>query len=87
MGEKREPKKVTFHCSAGMNDELDRLAEKIGITKSKLINNLLEIELGEIGLLEKLGLVDFSLMLRHMKDYLVMWREKMNKSKAEELVK
>jgi metal-responsive CopG/Arc/MetJ family transcriptional regulator len=45
--------------------EVDRLALKMGLNRSQLINNILVMGVGDVKLLEKVGLIDLANMIRN----------------------
>lgn len=45
--------------------EIDRLSSKYGLNRSQLINNILVMGVGEVKLLEKVGLIDLANMVRN----------------------
>jgi hypothetical protein len=48
--------------------DLDALAKKAGITRSKLVSNILDVATGELKTLEKVGVLRVTLLLRDLKD-------------------
>jgi len=45
--------------------EIDRLSSKYGLNRSQLINNILVMGVGEVKLLDKVGLIDLANMIRN----------------------
>ena len=43
LGEERTKKNYTFYLDKGINDKLEFLAKKSGLTKGKVISNLVEM--------------------------------------------
>lgn len=50
-------------------DQIDKLAKKIGISRSMMIRNLIYSSLEDIGVLSKIGLLDAGLMVRGMVEH------------------
>ena len=63
MQERIRPQ-ISITVNAEILEEADRLAEKIGIGRSQLINNVLAVGLGDVKLLEKVGLIDLAKAMR-----------------------
>lgn len=68
--EKAKGKKSGQNVAVWMDDEtvkhIDRLAEKIGITRSKMAGNLVGVGLSDALLLEKSGILPVALVLRKL---------------------
>jgi len=58
--EKLNQKTVTFRIRDDQLEEIERYAEKLKITRSQLIRNLLDSGLGDLRLLEKTGFLTLS---------------------------
>jgi len=52
-----EKRNSTIYLSASTVERLDRFAEKISISRNKLMENLIETGLDDIALLEKSGML------------------------------
>jgi len=67
--------RITPQISITVNEpvlkEIDRFSKKFGISRSKLINNILAMGMADAKLLEKVGLIDLANIVRnfqiHMK--------------------
>lgn len=60
--------KITPQISITMNGEtlkeVDRLSKKLGINRSRLISNIVEMGVCDVKLLEKVGLIDLAKSVR-----------------------
>lgn len=45
--------------------EIERLSEKLGMNKSHLVNNILEMGLADAKIIEKLGIIDLANIMRN----------------------
>lgn len=63
MQERIRPQ-ISITVNQGILDEVDRLSEKIGISRSQLINNILTMGVGDVKILEKVGLIDLAAIIR-----------------------
>lgn len=64
---------------------LDALAEKADLTRTKLLNNIIGIVLEELEACRKVGVFQFGLLIRDMKDSLVNWSKKIKGKKVDPL--
>jgi len=55
-----------FRTTQKVLDDLDMYAEKMGLSRNKLMNNLIELDLGDLALLNSLGLLTFGAGLRNL---------------------
>jgi len=80
MEEEKKFKNITFHCPIEIADELDRIAEKGDIPRSKLILNMVETMLSFLKTTEKVGILQMSILIRDaaekLKDAGKKWRDK-----------
>ena len=60
-------------------DRLDKLAEKAGLTRSKLAENLLEIGVDQLEVLRTLGIMSTALVFRDLKESIQKWNEQQSK--------
>jgi predicted transcriptional regulator len=63
-------KNLTVHVSGETVDRLDRIADKIGISRTQLIRNLLECALDETEQLEAVGLITLTKWTRTLQERL-----------------
>ncbi|MCJ7789666.1 MAG: hypothetical protein MUP69_05705 [Candidatus Atribacteria bacterium] len=56
---------IAITINAEVLTEIDRLALKIRLNRSQLINNILVMGVGDVKLLEKVGLIDLAHMVRN----------------------
>jgi len=68
MGVAKMTEKITPQISITMNGEtlkeVDRLSKKLGINRSRLISNIVEMGVCDVKLLEKVGLIDLAKSVR-----------------------
>lgn len=64
MSERITPQ-IAITINADSLKELDRLSKKLGINRSKLISNIVEMGVGDVKLLEKVGLIDLANIMRN----------------------
>ena len=71
---------VSLKVSTDTLERLDTLAGKAGLTRSKLLSNLVETSLETLEDCEKVGILQIGLLVRdlndNMKDWAKKWREK-----------
>lgn len=60
---------------------LDKLAQKTDISRNKLVNNLLKMTSKELLLSGKVGILQFGLLIRDMRDALILWATRVKKNK------
>lgn len=60
--------KIAITIETEILKEIDRMAEKLDLNRSQLIENLLSIGLGDAKALEAVGLVDFARLVTRLKD-------------------
>lgn len=63
-GEQEPQQNVVFRMAPDEIAELDRFAEKMGLTRSQLIRNLVVVGMEETQLFEKFGIVRASITVR-----------------------
>jgi metal-responsive CopG/Arc/MetJ family transcriptional regulator len=56
---------IAITINAEVLTEIDRLSLKYGLNRSQLINNILVMGVGNVKLLEKVGLIDLAHMIRN----------------------
>ena len=75
---------VVFRMTPSEIERLDRMADKIGRTRSQLLRNLIVVGLEEIELFEKFGMVRASITVRDICSWMSM---KVSKGISEEIDK
>lgn len=60
-------RRVTFYCHEDIANEIDRLADRVGVSTSKMASNLAQIGLDDALTLEKIGLISVLRSYRKMK--------------------
>jgi len=68
--EKKDGVTLSVWVSQDVAETLDRIAGKIGITRSKLVSNLLDAGLDDVLLFEKSGVLSLSCLVRDFKESL-----------------
>jgi len=58
---------------------IDKLSEKAGLTRSKLVQNLLEVAVDEMELMQSLGILSTAIVFRDLKETIKKWSEKESK--------
>ena len=74
---------ITFRCSKEVADRLNRLAEKADIPRSRLVGNILDAVSKDLELCGKVGVLQFAIIIRDMKENLSKWAKKVNSKKVE----
>lgn len=76
---KKENRKVSFDCPVDVLERLDKLAEITDLPRQKLISNLVEAGVEACEDCQKVGLLQFSLLMRDMKKHMKEWAGKISK--------
>ena len=74
---KKETKKVSFDCPVDVLERLDKLSDITDLPRQKLISNLVSVGVETIEDCHKVGLLQFSLLVRNMRDHLKTWSKEM----------
>ena len=61
-------KNLTVWVDPELLEVADRLAEKAGITRAKLLENMLDVGIRELIQFERWGVFTFGLVMRHVRD-------------------
>jgi predicted DNA-binding protein len=79
--------KTTIACWVDKKfvDRLDKLADKAGLTRAKLAENLLEIGVDQLEVLKTLGIMSTALVFRDLKENLKKWSEQQSKNMGAKL--
>ncbi|MGE4297636.1 MAG: hypothetical protein AB7E47_06370 [Desulfovibrionaceae bacterium] len=80
--QKRPGKVISFYADEKTNQQIDYYSEKLGLTKSQFIKNIIEVGLDEARMLNKLGLFALGVFLRDFGDKL---RKSIKKTKEDML--
>ena len=67
---KKVKKKIAIALDPEVLESIDRLAEKLEVPRSHMIENLVLTALDDAKLLDSLGLLDFVIKVRAFKEYL-----------------
>jgi len=73
MSSKKEIQRAGLYIEKDLNEGLQRMANKAGISKNKLMINILKMNLASLECQQKIGVLDIALILRDMGDYLKRW--------------
>ena len=65
--------KISFHCPADIAERLERMSKVADVPKSKLVLNLVNASLETMEECEKVGILQFSLLIRDMRDKMKEW--------------
>ena len=65
---KEAKQQYTVMLKPSIVEEIDRIAERIGLTRSQLLGNMLEIGLEEARAMEKLGILNTVVIMRKIKE-------------------
>ena len=76
---------ITFRCPKEVAERLNRLAEKADIPRSKLISNIVDEVSKDLETCGKVGILQFTLIIRDMNQSLKKWAEKVRSKKVEPL--
>ena len=81
MAGKHPENKQTVTCWVDKKfvNRIDKLSEKAGLTRSKLVENLLEVAVGEMELMRSLGILSTAIVFRDLKENIKKWSEKESK--------
>lgn len=71
--EEKKGRPINIWISQDTIDEMDRLAKKAGITRSKLAANILETTVPELLRYEKIGVLQIAVVLRDLEDRIREW--------------
>ncbi len=71
-------KNLTVWVDPELLEVADRLAERAGITRAKLLENILDVGIRELMGFEKWGVFTFALVIRNVKDKLKAFVKEMN---------
>ena len=66
-------KVVSVYVREDLLKEIDKLADKAGLSRSKLIANMLDVSALELGSMEKLGVLATAVVLRNWKEKAQKW--------------
>ncbi len=76
---------ITFRCPKEVADRLNRLAEKADIPRSKLVGNIVDEISKDLEICGKVGILQFTVIIRDMKKNLEAWAKKVKSKKVESL--
>ena len=59
----KEPKKqYTIMLKPSVVKEIDRIAEKLELSRSQMMSNIIDVGLGDVKLFDKMGILDLSMV-------------------------
>ena len=76
---------ITFRCPKEVADRLNRLAEKADIPRSRLVGNIIDEVSKDLENCGKVGLLQFTIIIRDMKKNLSIWAKKVKSKEIEPL--
>ncbi len=74
-----DSRRVTVWLPEELIDRADRLAEKGELERGRLLRNIIEVGIESLEKSEKVGLLQFSLLMRDMGDALDGWVESLKR--------
>lgn len=74
-----DSRRVTVWLPEELITRTDRLAEKAEMERSRLLRNLIEVGIESLEQSEKVGLLQFSLIMRDMENALKDWVEELKR--------
>ncbi len=72
-----ESRRITVWLSEDLIARADRLAQRGDLDRGKLLRNIIEVGIDSLEQSEKVGLLQFSLLMRDMRDALNRWVEEL----------
>lgn len=73
MEDKQNKIPVSIKIDPELLARLDKLAEKGGLTRSKLLTNIIEVSVDTLENCQKVGFLQFSLLLRDLGESMNKW--------------
>lgn len=77
-----EKQKISFYVPVDVLERVDRIAEKADLDRTKLIVNLLDEGTKTLEACGKVGILQFTLLIRDMSDKLAKWADRINKKEV-----
>lgn len=78
--DKKPGRPVSIWMSEESIEKAERLAAKGGLSKSRLLANVLEVSLGELEFCNKVGILSLGLLLRDMQEAMRAWSSRCQES-------
>jgi len=63
-------REINISVEDGVLQEVEYYAEKFGLSRSQMIQNMLTVSLADVKILKSVGLIDLSLMVRKVRENL-----------------
>lgn len=82
---KKQISPIQFKPSRELDERLDRLSEKADLSKAQLVNNIVNEVSKDLEMCEKVGIYQFSVLLRNMGESLSEWSERIKMKKVDPL--
>lgn len=82
---KKDISPIQFKPSRELDERLERLAKKADISKAKLVSNIINEVSKDLENCEKVGIFQFSVLLRNMSESLSEWAERVKMKKVDPL--
>ncbi|WP_163340044.1 hypothetical protein [Desulfopila sp. IMCC35008] len=85
----KETRKVSFDCPVDVLERLDQLAKTADMPRQRLMANLIEVGVETLEECEMVGLFQFSLLIRNLKENMGAWSKRIRtlKSKTNDVLK
>ena len=71
--ERKEGQTVSTWMSQDLVDRIDKLADKGGITRSRMITNMVELSVNGLERADKLGVLSFAILMRDFENDIKAW--------------
>lgn len=72
---------ITVHVNPGFTEKLDKMAEKLNLTRSQLVRNLLESAYEDAVILDKIGVIAAVQAFKELNEIKRKFFEKLSKGK------
>ncbi len=76
---------IQFRPSKELDERLEKLAKQADMSKSRLVQNIIEEVSKDLESCGKVGILQFAAVLRNMSETLSEWAQKVKKKKIEPL--
>ncbi|MBW2108891.1 MAG: hypothetical protein JRI36_09535 [Deltaproteobacteria bacterium] len=80
-----EQKKISLNIPTEVLGRIDTLAEKAGIDRTRLMVNILDETSKTLIATEKVGILQFSVLMRNLSEWLEKWSKSVKSKKVEPL--
>jgi hypothetical protein len=80
---KKNETKISFNCPNDVLERIEKLAKKADMDRTRLIVNMIDETSKSMELSGKVGLLQFSMLIRNMGEYMEKWATKMKDKKID----